>query len=54
MSTITESVTQWFKSYGHLNATHYYVISTIPILLFMSHCRNVVGLDEIKIHIVFK
>ena len=54
MSTITESVTRWFKSYGHLNSTHYYVTRTFPILLFTSHCRIVVCLDEIKMHTFFK
>jgi hypothetical protein len=54
MSTKRESVTQWFKSYGHLNATHYNVTCTCSTLLFMSHCRIVVGLDELKMHTVFK
>jgi len=54
MSTITESVTQRFKIYGYLNATHYYVTCPFLILLFVSHCRIVVGTDEIKMHAVFK
>jgi hypothetical protein len=40
MSTIAESVTQWFKIYGHLNVTEHYVTRTCPVLSFKSYSRH--------------